>query len=557
VTRSAISYKIRKSRSERFLVPMLGGTAAYPEPRRTEMRMRTGLTAMLAAAIAALLTASSGVAAGGKKPSPPHSGGGSGSGFSTTSTYVKNYANVLNGVQYDLTPEDVQATPDGGWIALGSTPSATNGVGVAWLLKASAVGAPQWEEEVGCLGTPPGDYSDELSLQQTSDGGYVLAGGTIGCGSGNDCPSTSGIQCGLIEKLDSTGRVLWAHAYTAGEDGTAFEQIEPTSDGGFVAVGSASDANHDPGALIVKLDGSGNVQWQRVLGPTATSYAFFNSVQQTTDGGYVAAGAFNDGEMSSSGLPRMSVLAAKFDAAGNFGWQRGFNDVGATGVTATEHVNSVVNTSDGGFAIGGDWNDSTYQGTCCQGPLLLKLTSNGSLEWQRAYSGGVECFTDGAGESCTPVGGGVYSLHQTADAGYVLAGDSNLLQFRGLVPWLAKVDNTGALIWQKNDYQVLASTGAPLSEYFASSALTPVGPAAIGYTENYSNGLGELLGVQSDTNGNVGTCAQVHPASALSAVDPGLVEVAPALTEAINIASQSAAPVQTQATSATATSSQC
>src|SRR6266705_2418547 len=62
-----------------------------------------------------------------KKPT----GGGGGGGFSTTSTYVKNYAIVLNGVQYDLTPEDVQATPDGGWIALAITDSATNGVGVA------------------------------------------------------------------------------------------------------------------------------------------------------------------------------------------------------------------------------------------------------------------------------------------------------------------------------------------------------------------------------------------------------------------------------------------
>src|SRR5216117_2379685 len=74
------------------------------------------------------------------KKKPPGGGGG---GSSTTSTYVKNYANVV-GVEYDLTPEDVQATPDGGWIALASTPSATNGVLVAWLLKTSAVDAPQW-----------------------------------------------------------------------------------------------------------------------------------------------------------------------------------------------------------------------------------------------------------------------------------------------------------------------------------------------------------------------------------------------------------------------------
>jgi hypothetical protein len=70
-------------------------------------------------------------------------------------------------------------------------------------------------------------------------------------------------------------------------------------------------------------------------------------------------------------------------------------------------------------------------------------------------------------------------------AGYVLAGDSNVPQFNGLVPWLAKVDGSGALIWQENDYQANNSTGLPLSEYFASSALTPAGPVALGYTENW------------------------------------------------------------------------
>lgn len=108
---------------------------------------------------AILLTAA---AASARKPPKPGGGGGAG-GFSTTSTYVKNYANVLNGVRYDLTPRDVLATPDGGSISLATTPSATNGVGVAWLLKTSAVGAPQWSEEVGCLGTPPGDYSDAVA----------------------------------------------------------------------------------------------------------------------------------------------------------------------------------------------------------------------------------------------------------------------------------------------------------------------------------------------------------------------------------------------------------
>ena len=186
-----------------------------------------------------------------------------------------------------------------------------------------------------------------------------------------------------------------------------------------------------------------------------------------------------------------------------------------------------------------------------------QLTSGGSIDWQKAYSGGVHCYDNGYNTTCYNVGGGVYSLHQSADGGYVLAGDSNRLEFNGLVPWLAKVDGSGALVWQENDYQVNASTGLPLSEDFASSALTPIGPLAIGYTENYSNGRSELLGVQTDGNGNVDACSQIHKDVPLSATDPRLVELAPGLTITTSIASRSAAPVQTQPTSVTATAAQC
>lgn len=484
-----------------------------------------------------------------KKPPPPPGGGGG--GFSTTSTYVKNYANVLNGVEYGLTPEDVQASSDSGWTALALT--SFGNTGVSWLEKASAVGAPQWQEEIGCLSGAPGDYADAVSLQQTSDGGYVLAGGTIGCGSGSNCSELSGLQCGLIERLDSSGAVLWARVYSVGVDGTGIRQIRQTSDGGFVAAGTATDVNHNTGALILKLDSLGNVQWQRVLGPTGSNQAYFNSVQQTADGGYVAAGELNTGATSSLGLPLISVLAVKLNASGNVSWQRGFNDIGPGGVTATEHVNAIVQTTDGGYAIGGNWDSGTsgYE-SCCTGALLLKLTASGSIQWQTAYSGGITC-TD---QSCANIGGVVYSLHQAADGGYILAGDADSQQF-GLTPWLAKVDGNGALVWQENVYQVLASTGAPLSEYFASSALTSTGPLAIGSTENYSNGLNELLAVNTDGNGAVGTCSQVHPASALAATNPGLAPFSPGLTVTGSSASQSSSPVRRQSTTATATASQC
>jgi hypothetical protein len=474
----------------------------------------------------------------------PPRGGGGGGGFSTTSTYVKNYADVLNGVEHGLTSEDVQATADGGWAALAIT---STSAGVSWLMKASAVGAPQWQELIGCLNGAPGDYADEVSLQQTSDGGYVLAGGTIGCGSGSECPELTGLQCGLIERLDSAGQIVWARVYSADADGTGFWQIKQTSDGGYVAVGNATDVNHNSGALILKLDSLGNVQWQRQLGPTGTSQAYFYAVQQTADGGFVAAGELNTGTNSSLGLPLISVLAVKFDAAGNVNWQRGFNDIGSTGVTATEHTQAIAQTADGGYAIGGSWGSATTgPGSCCEGALLLKLTASGSIQWQTAYSGGVVCGY----LSCTDIGGDVYSLHQTADGSYLLAGDAG-------PPWLAKVDGNGALVWQEADYQLNPEYGTPLSEYFASSAITATGPLAIGYTENPTSGVGELLGVQTDANGAVGTCSQIHPASTLTATNPGLAPLAPGLTTTTSAVSQGSSPVQVQATTATATASQC
>jgi hypothetical protein len=521
--------------------------------------MRNRHAAALLLLVTAILVLPAAAAA--KKPPPKGGGGGGGGGsFSTTSTYVKNYANVVNGVQFDLFPVDVQPTPDGGSITLATTfapsPSGVGtGPGVSWLLKTNAFGSPQWQEEVGCLSTPPGAYSDNLSLQLTSDGGYILAGSTIGCGSGSDCPALSGIQCGLIERMGATGQLEWARAYGIGANGTEFDSIAATSDGGFVAAGSATDANHDLGGLVVKLDAAGNVKWQRAIGPTGTNQVYLHDVRQSSEGGYIAAGQLHDGSTSSDGEPLESALAVKLDAAGNVSWLHAYNDVEAGGgVTAATHAFTIVQTAGGGYAIGGNWGTGEYFGR--SGALLLRLTSSGSIQSQTAYSGGLYCLDS---ETCTPLGGVVNSLHQTADGGFVLAGDADLVQGGEprLVPWLANVDGSGALVWQEQDYQSLASTGAALSEDFGSSALTAVGPLAVGPTENYSNGRDELLAIQTDGNGAVGSCSQVHPGSPLTAIDPGLVELTPSIGATTTAVSQSPSPAQTLATSTTATPAQC
>jgi hypothetical protein len=485
------------------------------------------------------------------------------------STYVKNYANLINGVECNVTPEVVQATSDGGSVALALSSRPSNSAsdscaGVSWVVKLDSSGNPQWQEVVGCFGLPPGGYADGVSLQQTADGGYVIGGGTIGCGSKSICPSLSGLQCGLIERLDATGKLVWAQVYLSGAINTVVNQIRQTSDGGFVAVGSFDDANGNIGGLILKLDGQGNVQWQREIGPGGPSgpgrmHVLFNAVQPTADGGYVATGEFYSYARRPEG--DTGVLVVKLDSNGNVSWQRGFNSFDSSGApTASEHALSIIQTSEGGYLVAGNWDSTTFPGTCCRAALLLKLDADGNSQWQKAYSGGVYCFFNGYNTTCTALGGVAYSVHQDSDGSYVLAGDGNLRlnDSTPLVPWLAKTDASGNLLWQHFYYQAHPTTGRPLSQYFASSDPTNNGGyLALGYTSNPTDLRTELFAVRTDSAGLVGACSQIHPATPLNAIDPGLATIAPALPVQTTIAAQGNSPSRTQPTSISGTAGQC
>ena len=93
-------------------------------------------------------------------------------------------------------------------------------------------------------------------------------------------------------------------------------------------------------------------------------------------------------------------------------------------------------------------------------------------------------------------------------------------------------------------------TGRPLSEYFASSTLTTDGGVlAVGYTENYENGKGELYAVKTDSAGLVGVCSEVNGATPLNAIDPALTTVAPSLPVQTTTTPGNNSPSKTLATS--------
>jgi hypothetical protein len=195
---------------------------------------------------------------------------------------------------------------------------------------------------------------------------------------------------------------------------------------------------------------------------------------------------------------------------------------------------------------------STFNGgSGARGALLLKLDASGTLQWQKAYSGGVYCFFNGYSETCTDIGAVSYSLHQTPDGGYVLAGDGDLelTDSAPIVPWLARTDASGNLLWQHFYYQT-STAGRPLTEDFQASAPAPGGGfLAIGPTLNYSTQKNQLYAVHTDSSGLAGTCADVHPATPLQAITPQLAVVAPSLPLGTATTQAASSPITTLPTS--------
>jgi len=142
------------------------------------------------------------------------------------------------------------------------------------------------------------------SVRQTSDGGYIV-GGWIS-------PVVATIDDVFLIKTDANGNVQWAKTY----GGTGYDyanSVQQTSDGGYILAGETSSfgaGGRD--VFLIKTNASGNVQWAKTYGGTGNDYAY--SFQQTSDGGYILAGWIN-----SFGAGSWDIFLVKTDANGNIG----------------------------------------------------------------------------------------------------------------------------------------------------------------------------------------------------------------------------------------------
>ncbi|HYV94900.1 MAG TPA: T9SS type A sorting domain-containing protein, partial [Chitinophagales bacterium] len=189
----------------------------------------------------------------------------------------------------------VQQTKDGGYIIAGYSESSdgdvsgNNGARDYWIVKADTGGNLIWEAVLG-----GSSYDEARSVQQLSDGGYIVAG--FAGSSDGDVSGNHGVYDYWIVKLDTGGNSLWKFCF----GGTFVDQpfsIQQTKDDGFVVVGQSNSVNGDVSGnhggydfWVVKLDTAANLIWQKSLGGSNDEYGPY-AVQQTNDGGFIIAGA--------------------------------------------------------------------------------------------------------------------------------------------------------------------------------------------------------------------------------------------------------------------------
>jgi hypothetical protein len=349
----------------------------------------------------------------------------------------------------------VVALEDGGYVIAGVTNDTGAGANDIWIFKLDSTGAIEWQNTYG------GARNEEpRSIQQTTDGGFVVTGPTNSFGSGaNDV---------WVIKLDSDGGIEWEKTY-GGSRADVSHAIEQTDDGGYIVAGhTKSFGSGGQDHFVFKLSPLGAIEWQKAYGGPGNDVIRF--VKQVSDGGYVAAG------FTHSFGTRGDIMVIKLDSDGNMEWDRRF------GGNKFEEPSTILEVSDGYIVLeqSGSFSGSTDG-------WIFKVELDGDIDWQKRVGGG------GFDE--------LSSAQATTDGGFIVAGET--LSFGASMEdfWVVKFDSDANIEWEKR------YGGSKIEEAESIAVAADGGYIVAGITKTFGSGLRDIWLVKIDSAGNLDGCS--------------------------------------------------
>jgi len=300
------------------------------------------------------------------------------------------------------------------------------------------------------------------------------------------------------------GEIEWQKTFGGSNDDIARGIIE-TNDGGYAVIGYTNSVDGDitdkqveeNDFWVLKLDINGNIEWQKTYGGSGDDLG--RAIIQTSDGGYAITGPSksSDGD-GSNNEGQHDHWIVKLDIQGNIQWEKSY------GFAGHDHSQSLLQTNDGGYFIGGylDVDASGGLGNETKGAKhgvgefwVQKLDVNGDLEWRRYFGGSSNDR--------------IYKVLQAHDGNYLLVGSSESSDFDisntngSYDVWVIKIDTNGTMLWEKS------FGGSGIDNGYAATKTTDgnylIAGTAISFDGLVSNpkGSADIWMLKIDDNGNL------------------------------------------------------
>jgi hypothetical protein len=362
---------------------------------------------------------------------------------------AKTYGGSLNDIG-----SSVQQTSDGGYIVVGYTLSYGSGNSDVILIKTDTIGDTLWMKTYG-----GGGYEGGESVWQTTDGGYIVAGYADTSG--------MGFYDVYLIKTDTIGDTLWTRIYDWGLNDMGCS-VQQTTDDGYIVAGYTDSYDAMGDIYLFKTDTIGHILWTEIYGGDDLDAGF--SVRQTTDGGYIVTGYTQPGMGEYT-----DIYLLKTDSVGDSLWAKTY---GGT-AEGDNQGKSVRQTTDGGYIVAGNTRSSVTSDDI----YLIKTDSLGDSLWAKTY-GGSEADR-GA------------SVQQTTDGGYIVAGSTRSYGQGGFGIYLVKTDSIGDTLWTST------YGGSSEEEGLSVQQTSDGGYIVAGYTLSYGAGNADvyLIKIKSEEAG--------------------------------------------------------